>query len=196
MAKSSKKQAILIALTLVLGLGLFGCGRVQLTENNNANKNINANINILADWQTCKDEILGLQFKYPVNWGKCKIKKMSEKNIDKFAEYSVMTDYKPYNVDLTIQLRKMDQKKIEEYKNKTFGAFNVSKIGNNDYFNFACGGALFCGGVFFENNNGFEIYFGVDSNQPVPENLVGIWEPDHNIKKENLRNILETFTKI
>lgn len=130
----------------------------------------------------CDSVVLGLQFSYPKNWGDCKVE---DNNI------YFRTDFEKYNVDLVGEIKKADYL-LEEYGNNV----DNEKISENiEVFKIGCGGALSCAGIKVDNHI-YEIGWQVSSDQKSPENLDGIWTPDHNITDDQMWNIVKSVKYI
>ncbi len=110
-----------------------------------------------------------------------------------YGDIYVRTDYKPYNIDLLINYNKNYKSDIEDYKINRKG-FDYTKINDGEIFKIACGGALSCNGAIVGNDL-YTFGFGVRSDQKPPENLDGIWTPDHNITQEKIQNIMLSIKK-
>lgn len=126
----------------------------------------------------CKTE--KFLFEYPGNWGECS---ETENSV------SFRTEEDPYQVDLILT---MNESTGEEYNNNKEYSFNYNKLnnGNEGFFEVAQGGALMGGFIYLDNYYKFD--FNITSNQPVPENLDGVWAPNNNLNENDLVSILKS----
>lgn len=119
-------------------------------------------------------------FEYPGTWGECA---KTENGV------SFRTDYDAYQVDLVLSLNVVTK---EKYGNRERPA-NVNELtnGNGEFFEEAQGGTLM-GGLIRLNDNYYRFDFSITSSQPAPEELDGIWAPDHDVSKDILLSILRS----
>ncbi len=180
---------------VILVLCLFvvcGCSIKTNKDNLNINQNQNQEQNkqqivsevaegANVDTKLCNSKIAGLQFSYPKNWGDCRV---DENNIH------FRTDFKKYNVDLVGEIIEITNP--TEIEGGLLVGYDNEKISSNvEVFKIACGGALLCSGIKI-NNAVYRATWVVSSDQKAPENLDGIWMPEHNITQEQIWNILKS----
>ncbi len=129
--------------------------------------------------------IAGLSFTLPEDWNLKEIvteqNKISKWEVAKIEvpdpEYNVILPMKAFVTDYTIDnndvLLRETSSGVKIYEN-------------------ICAPAIACYYLVYKNNT-YEIVFEtVESNQPVPENLDGVWFPDTTITREDTLNLLST----
>ena len=94
------------------------------------------------------------------------------------SQVKIKTDDKPWNVYLVGEINKLSSADTESYV----------KIKNNIY-QVGCGGALLCAAVDL-NDQFYAINWSVQSNQPAPENLDGIWVPNYSFTTDDILDIM------
>lgn len=96
-----------------------------------------------------------------------------------------------YNTFLVLDIRKNNPNHIKSYKDER-GGLDYTPIRGGEIFKDACGGAVACNGAII---NGDVYYFGwaVESDEPAPKNLSGIWEPTHNFTSDAIWNMLKSI---
>lgn len=62
---------------------------------------------------------------------------------------------------------------------------------NIQIYNIGCGGAYYCGNLMFDGQS-YNYAFQVESTEPVPENLDGIWTPSIDVTQEDLADFIGT----
>lgn len=99
----------------------------------------------------------------------------------------ILTDFKPYNVYLLLNLEKNTATANSNYQEKT----TMTKTEYGTVYIVEQGGAMSVTGALI-NRNKYSFAWSIESNQPVPKNLDQIWSPDHNITPEILFSITKT----
>jgi len=95
------------------------------------------------------------------------------------------TSQDPYNVIEKIDVFASDQELV--------GEGVIEETENATIYANPCGGALACYYVEFEDGL-YEVYWNIpSSNQEPPEDLDGIWHPDHNVTKDVILEVMRTF---
>lgn len=125
-------------------------------------------------------EILDLQFDLPSNW---KVESVIENKA------KILTDYPEYQVYLTLDVGKNTKMSISDYL--TYSADSITTDYGQVYKVTCIGGSLTCTGALIYGNK-YTFYWDIESNQPAPTNLDGIWRPDHSITREILLDITKT----
>jgi hypothetical protein len=100
----------------------------------------------------------------------------------------ILTDYKQYQVSVNLVLGKNDQDAKETYESVKS---NSVKTQYGEVYNIACGGPNGCTGAFI-NGNLYSFIWTIESNQPYPADLDGIWVPDNNLTGQTFLNITKT----
>jgi len=160
-----------------------------------------------SNWKICKNEKLGIQFKYPDSWKNCYTNKESLTNI--FEEHALnyyfsiddnnnfifQTKYNSYNIYLIAQIQKNNENDIHFYVNKRNGE-NYTNIKDGEAFKVVgFGGSFDYTGAILENNL-YMISWNIESDEQAPQNVNGIWTPNHNINRNQIWNILKTIELI
>lgn len=189
------KKTILIAVIIILILA--GGGLVWLVKTKKINQPIVERPNQngqrapfysdieTKDWKVCKNEILGIQLKFPSAWGACKTD---------ISSFSIKTDYKPYDVYLIANVGKNIKDIINSYVLNREGN-NYIKIKDGEIFDSFCAPAIACNGAIL-NSDLYFFTWDIKSNQSAPLGYDGIWSPDHNVTEEDTWKILSTIEKV
>ena len=127
-------------------------------------------------------KISDLQMTFPESWKVASISGNSAK---------ILTDYKQYQVYLTLKLDKNNSNAESGYKSKS----DSVKTEYGEIFNITCGGSKGCTGALI-NKNKYEFVWNIESNQSVPKDLDQVWTPDNNVTSEILLNITKTVRTI
>jgi hypothetical protein len=109
-------------------------------------------------------------------------------NITGYTRVYIKTDYQPYNVFLVVDVKKNNEYDIEWYKGERRGG-DYTKIKDGEIFKYFCAPGLACNGAIV-NGDVYTFGWDIESDQSIPENLDGIWMPDHNVTQEDIWNIL------
>lgn len=136
-----------------------------------------------SDWKKCQNLALGIELSYPSTWGDCTVDD---------SDFTFRTNYTPYDVDLSILVRKNNPKDNGFKKND---GFIYEDIEGGRIFQDSCGGPLACNVVIL----GDDLYYlgwSIESSQKAPDNLDEIWVPDHNVDNVIIWNILRTVKEI
>jgi hypothetical protein len=98
-------------------------------------------------------------------------------------EFRILTETNPYKVWLTGDIKKDDQSWLGDFEIRD-GVYGI-----------ACGGPMGC---YAKKINGhwYSIIFNIESTQPTPEHLDGIWTPTHKFTEEDMINIMATLREI
>lgn len=106
----------------------------------------------------------------------------------------IRTETKPYEVDLVVTKRDFSPEEFALYKDQSngagFGYVDVPEVGQ--IFVLGCGGPVSCDGVLLDTV-GYGINWEIQSNQPAPENLDGIWAPDHKVADVDIQSVMKTI---
>jgi len=137
------------------------------------------------DWKVCKNEILGIQLKFPSTWGACKTD---------ISSFSIKTEYKPYDVYLIANVGKNIKEDIDYYIVNREGG-NYIKIKDGEIFDSFCAPAIACNGAIL-NSDLYFFSWDIKSNQSAPLGYDGIWSPDNNVTEEDTWKILSTIEKV
>lgn len=127
-------------------------------------------------------KISDIKMELPKNW---KVYSVSGNNA------KILTDYSKYQVYLTLKLNKNDSIAESSYKS----AVTKTKIDYGEVFDVAQGGAKGVTGAVIDGNK-YSFEWNIESNQPVPTNLDGIWRPDDNVTSKILLDITKTVKPI
>jgi len=107
----------------------------------------------------------------------------------------IKIDYnEPYDVFLKIEASKNQISEIKRYKEDRSG-YEYTTTQNGEIFKIACGGAFDCNGAIMDGDVYTFVWY-IESNQPAPENLDGVWTPDNNVTREDIWNILKSIKKL
>lgn len=98
----------------------------------------------------------------------------------------IRTDEEPYQVDLVMEIE-------EDGFTPVTGQIPVAKAVSGDIYVEGCGGPFACHGLVLGDAS-FSVIWTIDSDQPVPENLDGVWSPDHDFDQDDLLDILVSAT--
>lgn len=99
----------------------------------------------------------------------------------------ILTESKPYLVYMLFEARK------NPIDNPNDSKYDSRQVTYGEIFKVACGGG-FCAGA----NVGSDVYefnYSVQSTQPAPADLDGIWNPDNNITDDQVNKLLSTISK-
>ncbi|OGY46674.1 MAG: hypothetical protein A2663_04425 [Candidatus Buchananbacteria bacterium RIFCSPHIGHO2_01_FULL_46_12] len=146
MLKFSKKPLILTALTLALGLGLYGCGKLwpgtNTNQNANVNQNQNANLNTNAtttggeidtsDWQTYRNEEYGFGVKYPNNWILNELEKGVSIKYSKEWKFGMKEGFAPFSI---IVMEENLQNFIKSYESDFLDGAPLTRIISQESYN-------------------------------------------------------------
>jgi len=125
-------------------------------------------------------KISDIQIDLPIGW---KVVSVSQ------DEAKILTDYQNHQVYLTLVVYKNNTTAISNYQENTN---NLITTQYGQVYQGSCiGGALTCTGALI-NDSKYSFYWDIESNQPTPKNLDGIWRPDHNVTTETILNITKT----
>ncbi|OGL99645.1 hypothetical protein A2318_01560 [Candidatus Uhrbacteria bacterium RIFOXYB2_FULL_45_11] len=131
-------------------------------------------------------DIAGLSFALPEDWNLKEI--VTEQNkISKWEVAKIEVPDPKYDVILPMKAFIIDRA-IDD--SDVF--LRETSSGGKIYENF-CAPAVACYHLVYKNNT-YEIVFGtVESNEPVPENIDGVWFPNTIITSEDTLNLLSTL---
>lgn len=183
---------VIIGLTVIIFLLLKNPKQLTITGNTNRTTETTIISTQSADTVATSTEevnkvnnilkISNIQMEFPEGW----IVSSVTKN-----EAKILTDYPNYQVYLTLRLNVNDSTADSSYKSAG------TKINTNygEIFNVQGGGPKGWTGALI-NGNKYSFVWNIESNQPVPENLDGIWVPDSNVTSEVLLDITKTVKPI
>ena len=138
--------------------------------------------------KTCSLAVEGFYFDYPGNWGDCRV---SSDTI------YFRSDYKKYQVDLSIGLIKTTKQRYDEARGTALNLLQlVDKDGKvyGEIYEYPQGGSV-SGGMFKIGDDYYTYAVNIESNQPAPYSD-GLWSPDdHNVTKDIILDILKTVRK-
>lgn len=137
-----------------------------------------ANSSVTVEDQTVESSatIAGLTFEIPSPWF------VVENNE---TEVVIRTETDPYDVDFVMQIEKIDEVDTFDGLAATTSVaqiYNVAQGGAFDWYYMSIG----------EQN--YSIVWKIESTQPLPAGLDGIWVPDHKASRDQLLNILKTVS--
>jgi hypothetical protein len=180
---SKNPYKILFFVTLVILLAfvftLIFLVKNRVIENNRDIKNNNqtSTLTTNSDTESNSENILAisdLQINLPKDW------KIYYTLPNKAK---ILTETNPYNVYLTVNV------------NKSGTNPHSKNIPNNTPYGwvstFDCGGPMACIDDMI-NNNYYQFDWNIESDQPVPKDIGGVWVPDHKTQQEDLINIIKT----
>ena len=175
---------ILIAV-VITAITLINKAKQEVVTSNNASIQTTTKTDLVAveeDDKTSGDilKILDIQMELPKGW---KVSSVSGNRA------KILTDYKEHQVFLTLQLLTTYPLPADYWQHRTevehtkYGI--ISLIG--------CGGNLDCHEMVI-NDKAYSFGWGLESDQVIPEDLDGVWVPDHNIERpETFLSILRTI---
>ena len=142
---------------------------------------------VITPDETVKEEdnilkISDIQMELPNNW---KVSSVSGNTA------KILTDYSKYQVFLTLKLNKNDSIAESSY----ISAVSKIKTEYGEVFDVSQGGAKGVTGAVI-NGNKYSFEWNIESNQPVPTNLDGIWRPDDNVTSKILLDITKTVKPV
>ena len=160
-----------------LGLGFDKCFDKRIAESFHFIKS--------DDLKICPQEVAGFKFSYPKTWGDCKVDGQ---------KISFHTDFQKYNVDLVADIREISK----ETADQSFIAHNIKQEKvpgalNSTIYDVTCGGGIACTALNINDKKFYEINWDIVSNQPVPENLDGVWVPDYSFTYDDIWTILRSI---
>lgn len=138
---------------------------------------------VLTKTEIAPLEIAGLKFTLPTNWTLQKIQKESNK-VSTWEVAKIKVPDPKYNVILPMQVVKSDHKIKSDDKLLSQG-LSGAKIYQN-----ACAPAIACYYLVYNGNTYGVTFAEVESDQPVPKNLDGVWFPDTIITVEDTLNFM------
>lgn len=136
-----------------------------------------------TDLKICPFEVAGFKFSYPKTWGDCKFDGQ---------KISFRTDFKKYNVDLVAELRETSKEMAQGFIDYSIKQEKIDSMDNAIIYRGICGGGIACSILNINNQKFYEINWDVVSNQPAPENLDGVWVPDHSFTDDDIWTILRS----
>jgi len=136
-----------------------------------------------TDLKICPFEVAGFRLSYPKTWGDCRVDGQ---------KISFRTDFKKYNVDLVAEVRKTSSELAKGFMDYSIKQEKINGINNAVIYRGACGGGIACSVLNVNDQKFYEINWEVVSNQPVPENLDGIWVPDYSFTYDDIWTILRS----
>lgn len=137
-----------------------------------------------TDLKTCPQEVAEFKFSYPKTWGDCKVDGQ---------KISFRTDFEKYNVDLVAELRETSKEMAQGFMDYSIKQEKIDSIDNAIIYRGACGGGIACSVLNINNQKFYEINWEVVSNQPVPEDLDGVWVPDYSFTDDDIWTILRSI---
>lgn len=129
----------------------------------------------------------GISLTFPSSW------EVTEKEtVNSRKDYFIIkTDYQPYTVFVGLNVEiNPPYKSSFIYEPARFMVGDIKIVDNG------CGGAIRCDVAVVDGDVYLLDWIIEKSTQPVPANLDGIWQPDNNITREKLDDILKTIKKI
>jgi len=178
-----KNNVCPIALAIIIIAVVIG-GGIYLLQRNQASKSTEKN-EVSSAISASTLNIAGLSFTLPEDWNlKEIVPKQNEIRGGEVARIEVPDP--EYNVILPMQVLVTDYT-IDNNDILLRETSSGAKIYEN-----VCAPAIACYYLSYKEKTYDIVFETVESNQPVPENLSGIWFPDTTLTRENVFNFLNT----
>ncbi len=104
----------------------------------------------------------------------------------------ILTNYPAYQVYLILDFEKNTTTAHESYQTYLNTA---TQTDSGLVYNIPIGGGLACTGAFVDNNS-YQFFWSLQSNQPTPVGLDEIWVPDHNVTPDIILDITKTVKSV
>lgn len=127
-------------------------------------------------------KISDIQIELPNNW---KVASISPKTA------KILTDYPKYKVYLNLTLEKNNSLALSAYES----AGPKIKTQYGEVYNVESGGVLGWTGALI-NNDKYSFVWDIESNQPIPEDLSGVWVPENNTTPKTFLEITKSVKPI
>lgn len=101
----------------------------------------------------------------------------------------ILTNYPTYQVYLILDFEKNTLTANESYQTYLDTA---TQTDSGLIYNIPIGGGLACTGAFI-NDNSYQFFWSLESNQPTPVGLDEIWVPDHDVTPDMILDITKTI---
>lgn len=198
------KKSILLFVSLILVIGMTGCNKKpvenqvvtnepvdnqnQTVEDQNDNgENDLSEGNVQEEVEICKNEQLGLELSYPKDWIKC---------ITTSEGFGFITKEEPFEAGISAHVIVNDKDDINYYKDKKKSCrYEEMKDKEIFYYCEARRGQAWSNGVIIDDNL-YLFVWETFSDEPMPDDVDGIWVPKSGVSKEDVINILKTINTI